>query len=198
MTFMIESGGRSNSGKMKNPERSLSATLANLTRLAFAGLIPVLLFTACAGYRLGSVKPKHLHEVTTIAIPTFKNETLHPQTSVMVTNAVIKRFQQDGTYRIAHSRNADAILKGTLRTVEREQLRSSPTDQLDTTELGVTLQVRYELIDRSSGAILDRGDVSGDTAIFLDPNFQLSERQAVPVAAARMADQLVSRLSEGW
>ena len=161
-------------------------------------LITVLLFSGCAGYRLGSVKPQHLNEVTSIAVPTFKNKTLKPQTSVMVTNAVVKRLQEDGTYRIAHSRNADAILKGTIHTIDHQQLRSSKTDQLQTVELGVTLQVRYELVDRGSGTVLDQGTVSGDTDIFLDPNFQLSERQAVPVAAEEMAGKLVSRLSEGW
>jgi hypothetical protein len=157
-----------------------------------------LLFSGCAGYQLGSVKPQHLAEIQSIAIPTFKNNTLEPRTSVMITNAVIKGFQQDGTYRIAKSHNADAVLKGTFESIERTQLRSSRTDQLETTELGVTIQVTYELVDRRSGKVLDRGSVSGDTEIFLDPNFQLSERQAIPIASEEMATNLVSRLSEGW
>ena len=162
-----------------------------------AAAASLFLLSGCAGYRLGSVKPQHLAGVQTIAVPTFKNQTLEPRSSVMLTNAVIKRFQEDGTYRIARSHSADAVLKGTLATIDRRQLRSAPTDQLDTRELGVTLVVDYELVT-PSGAVLDRGTVTGDTDIFLDPNFQLSERQAIPVAAEEMAGKLVSRLSEGW
>ena len=85
-----------------------------------------------------------------------------------------------------------------LRRYESPKASSVGEHRVDTTELGVTVVVEYELIDRSSGTILDRGSVSGDTDIFLDPNFQLSERQAFPVAAEEMAGKLVSRLSEGW
>ena len=59
----------------------------------------------------GSVKPAYLSAVQSIAVPTFKNQTLEPRIESLVTGTVIKQFQQDGTYRIASEDNADAILK---------------------------------------------------------------------------------------
>ena len=40
--------------------------------------------------------------------------------------------------------------------------------------------------------------MQGSTSVFLDANFQLSERQAIDDASRRMAEELVSRLAEGW
>lgn len=172
-----------------------------MNRLRLLALSPLLLFlvlTGCAGYKLGSVKPEKLSDVQTIAIPTFKNLTLEPRTSVLMTNTVIKQFQEDGTYKIAREDDADAILFGTFRQVDRTQLRAVATDQLQTRELGIRLVVDYVLMDTNTNQPLEQGTVFGSTDIFLDPNFQLSERQAFPVAASEVANQLVSQLSEGW
>ncbi len=56
--------------------------------------------TSCLGYHVGPIKPYYLRDVQTIAVPTFKNETLIPRIEALVTDTVIKQFQQDGTYRI--------------------------------------------------------------------------------------------------
>ena len=53
-------------------------------------------------------------------------------------------------------------------------------------------------VETRSGAVITTGTVEGSTSAFLDPNFQRSESQALDEAAARLADELVSRLSEGW
>lgn len=166
-------------------------------RFIFATFL-LFAFSGCAGYKLGSVKPSSLKHVESIAIPTFKNLTLEPRTSVMITNSVIKRFQEDGTFQIASLDSADAVLQGTFREIERAQLRAVATDQLQTRELGVRLAVDYVLVDTQTNQPLEQGTVYGNTDIFIDPNFQLSERQAFPLAADELAGQLVSQLSEGW
>ena len=55
----------------------------------------------CLGYHIGPVKPNYLSDVHTIAVPTFKNNTLIPRIEALVTGTVIKQFQQDGTFTIA-------------------------------------------------------------------------------------------------
>jgi len=42
------------------------------------------------------------------------------------------------------------------------------------------------------------GSATGTTSIFLDKNFELSERQGLALAAQDAAEQLVSRIAEGW
>ena len=79
---------------------------------AFAPLLLAFLLGGCAGYQLGPATPGYLKNVHAIAVPTFANTTLVPRIEVLVTNTVIKQFQQDGTFRIVNADVADATLKG--------------------------------------------------------------------------------------
>ena len=78
----------------------------------------------CAGYSVGPIQPYYLRSVHSIAVPTFENRTFIPRISVLVTDSVIKQFQQDGTYRIAGDDQADAILKGEITRITRAPARS--------------------------------------------------------------------------
>jgi hypothetical protein len=53
-------------------------------------------------------------------------------------------------------------------------------------------------VETRTGAVLTTGTVEGATSVFLDVNFQRSDYQALDDAAAKLAEELVSRLSEGW
>jgi hypothetical protein len=151
----------------------------------------------CAGYKLGPVKPDALSQVQTIAVPTFRNMTLEPRSSVLVTNEVIDRLQRDGTYQITSTGKADAILKGTISDFARRQLRGSRTNVLRTREMEVQIFIDYVLEDARSHVVLAEGRARGTSHMFLDPNFELSERQALNDAAEEAARDIVSRLSEG-
>ncbi len=152
----------------------------------------------CSGYRLGAAKPLEFENIQSIAVPTFKNLTLEPRVSDLVTDSVIKQFHNDGTYTIGTVESADAILRGTIRRVDRAQLRSARFNTLRSRELRVRITVDYELEEAGTGVTLSRGTVLGDTNMFLDPNFQLTERQAFYDMSKEMAADLVSRLAEGW
>ena len=76
----------------------------------------------CAGYRIGPVQPYYLRSVHN-AVPTFGNKTLLPRIAVLVTDSVIKQFQQDGTYRIAGDDQADATLKGDITRITAPGVR---------------------------------------------------------------------------
>jgi hypothetical protein len=160
------------------------------------GLASIFL-SACAGYRLGPVKPDSLAQVQNIAVPTFRNMTLEPRSSVLVTNEVIDRVQKDGTYQVTSSGKADAILKGTISDFARRQLRGSRTNVLRTREMEVQLFIDYVLEDARTHVVLAEGRARGTTHMFLDPNFELSDRQALNDAAEDAARDLVMRLTEG-
>jgi len=85
----------------------------------FAAALLLLSLGGCFGYHIGPVQPYYLRAVHTIAVPTFENKTLIPRISELVTDSVIKQFQQDGTYRIVDGDQADAILKGVIRRIVR-------------------------------------------------------------------------------
>jgi outer membrane lipopolysaccharide assembly protein LptE/RlpB len=181
------------------------------------------LFGGCAGYQLGDVKPGVYADIQKLHVPPFKNQTLEPRLSSLVTNAVITELQADGTYQVSTRESADAVLVGTIRRIEKRQLRAVRTDTLRSQELSLFLYVEFHLEDPDTGTridgIPDRGDdaagaaaigpdgevtgarqglVIGDTIQFVDPSFQVGERNAFAVVAEDVADKLVSFLANGW
>ena len=166
--------------------------------VGFLVTLSVLLSMAGCGYKLGYVKPAGYQQVRSIYIPTFKNDTLEPRSAVLITNAVIQQLQRDGTYGVGTADRADAVLEATIVDLKRRQARSARFNTLRTSELEFTLVVDYRFRSLRTNEILDEGTIEGETSRFLDPNFQLSERQALPIAAERLAENMVSRLSEGW
>jgi hypothetical protein len=156
-----------------------------------------VVFSSCAGYQLGSSRPAVMEGVRTIAVPVFRNESLIPRSSVLVTNRVIRQFQVDGTYPIVDASRADAILRGTIKPLQRRQLRTEKFNTLRTLEQEIRLVLDYS-VETRSGAVIATGTVEASSSHYLDANFQRSEYQALDDAAARLAEDLVSRLSEGW
>lgn len=169
-----------------------------MKKLLGAALL-LLSLGGCAGYQIGSVQPYSLRNIHKISVPTFENKTLIPRISVLVTDSVIKQFQQDGTYRIVGDDKADAILKGEITRINRAPARSVRGNVLATTEFSLALRVRYSLVQRGSGRIISPPrEVVGTTSFFVGPDITSDERQALPLAAEELAIRLVSQLSEGW
>jgi hypothetical protein len=166
-------------------------------RLFAAAFIGSLL-SGCAGYHIGAVKPFYLRDVKSIAVPTFKNNTLEPRIEVLVTGTVIKQFQQDGTFRITGDENADAILKGEIVRISRAPSRSVRGNVLATVEFALTIRVRYSLVGRDGKTIGPPTEVTGSTSFFVGSDVITDERQALPLATEQVATRLVSQLSEGW
>jgi hypothetical protein len=156
-----------------------------------------LCLSGCLGYHIGPVKPYYLREVHTIAIPTFKNKTLLPRIEVLVTDTVIKQFQQDGTFRIAGGENADATLKAEITRIDRIPARFVRGNVLATEEFAITMHVKYSLLGRN-GEALSSQEVTGGTSFFVGTDVTTDERQALPLATEQLATNLVAQLSEGW
>lgn len=147
---------------------------------------------------MGPATPAYLRQIHSIAVPTFRNETLIPRVDVLVTGTVIKQFQQDGTFRIASEGNADATLKGEILAVGRSPARSVRGNVLATTEFNLALRVRYTLIGRDGRTVAGPAEATGSTSFFVGDDVATDERQALPLAAEGLAIRLVSQLSEGW
>ena len=171
-------------------------TFPAVLRATFAAAV-ALTMSSCTGYRLGADQPAVMEGVTTIAVPVFRNDSSIPRSAVLITNRVVRQFQVDGTYSIVDTSRADVIVRGTVRPVKRQQLRNDKFNVLRTIEQEVRLVLDYS-VETRSGAVLTTGTVEGSTSAFLDSNFQRSESQALEEAASRLAEDLVSRLSEGW
>jgi Lipopolysaccharide-assembly len=174
------------------PGKSLVAALAALT------------LAGCAGYQAGPIKPTPMADVSTIAVQTFRNDTLEPRIEVLLADGVIKQIQQDGTYKIVRENVADAILEGKLEEIERRPTRSVRGNVLLTREYELLVRIRYKVSNRVTGEQILNRTVSGKTSFFVSGTNALAadvnqdERQALPLAIEDAATRLVSQISEGW
>jgi hypothetical protein len=171
------------------------------SRLCFfsAASAALLLLNGCAGYRLGPVVPKTMEGVRSVAVPTFANDTLIPRLEVLAANSVIKQIQQDGTFSVESESTADVIIEGKITKVLRKSARSVRGDVLASREYTLMVGFDYLVTRRSTGEVLDKGTVTGNTSFFVSGNdVNQDERQAIPLALEDAAVRLVSRVSEGW
>ncbi|MFZ0436153.1 MAG: LptE family protein [Chthoniobacterales bacterium] len=166
-------------------------------------MIPLFLSLGGCGYHLGEIKPTPMRRVTTIAVNTFTNKTLLPRVEAQTADAVVKQFQQDGTYRIESADRADAIVEGSIESVQRQPMRVFASNVLQTSEFELTLIVKYRVIDRITGAVLMEGRAVGVTPFFtetdrVNSDLVTNQNMNYPIAAQRMAEKLVSKVAEGW
>jgi hypothetical protein len=182
-------------------------SLLKVLQLVLVGLSVAtpLFLGGCAGYAIGSPKPKLFSEIHTLYVPNFKNDTLHPRMESLLASAVIKQVHQDGTYKIVDERDADAILEGTLVEIDRRPARNVRGNILQAREYTLQVKVVYTLKNRRNGRQLEQRSVVGTSSFFVARGSQSvsadvnqDEAQAIPTAAEEMAVRLVSHLSEGW
>lgn len=168
-----------------------------MIRFFLPAVLIASLLAGC-GYKLGEIRPTPMRSVRTLAVPNFKNKTYEPRIEVLVTDSVIKKLQQDGTYTIVSDESADAILYCTINNIERRPIRSVQNNVLATSEYQLNMEVVFEVTERVTGVVLMKGTVRGRTTFFANNDLQSTERQAIPLAAERLAIDLTTRISEGW
>jgi hypothetical protein len=162
-------------------------------------LLLSLAFTSCTGYQLGGAKPAVLRDVNKITVPMFRNDTLHPRAEALATSAATDAVVRDGTFRIATLDQADAILEGTVRTIDYTPLRSTRLDTLRPEELQNTVTLTWTLKDaRDPSKVLASGSSVGNSRFFVDSNLQTSRNNALPDALERASEAMVSRLANGY
>ena len=121
-----------------------------------------------------------------------------PHIEVLVTDTVIKQFQQDGTFQITNDDKADATLSGEISQIIRYPARSVSGNVLATTEFNLALTVRFSLTARDGKQLVGSNEVTGNTSFFVSSDVTTDERQALPLATEDLSTRLVTQLSEGW
>ena len=164
-------------------------------RLWLTGVLCVLT-GGCAGYQLGPTQALPYHSV---AVLMFKNKTLKPQLEAQVTNAIIKRFQRDGTLRIEYASDADVLLTGQITKYERQELRAVRTDVNTPREYRITIAARIEARMRGTGELIfSPVTIEGRADTFIGTDLQSADEQALPLIADDLAKRVVPLLAERW
>jgi len=175
---------------------SLSATRTALALLVILALGPL---SGCAGYRVGNTSGRNLQGVRSVYVPVARNTSLEPDLQMTVTNAVIRRFNSDGTLEVNQNSNADSELDLVITNVNHTPVRSSTTDILITAQYQLTIQARATYVNRRLGRkIFENVAVTGSTTFFTQSDIQEGERQALPLAADDLANNAVKLITEGW
>src|SRR5207253_3464763 len=99
----------------------------------------------------------------------------------LVTNTVIKQFQQDGTYQIASEDHADAVLKAEISRIARSPARSVRGNVLATTEFNLSMRVKYKVVGKDGKQIGPSGEAAGNTSFFVGNTRTAVEDPQAPV-----------------
>jgi hypothetical protein len=112
---------------------------------ALSFLVFIFLFPSC-GYHLsgyGSNLPPHIR---TISIPVFKNSSSEPNIQRDATDAVRRAFISDSRLKIADTKKADLLMRGTLTDYQLRAIAFNSEDSVE--EYIVRLGVQIEAYDR--------------------------------------------------
>lgn len=167
---------------------------------AFKFLLPcvaALGLAGCAGYQLGPINGVSAGSKS-IEIQPFNNQTLEPRLGDSVTQSLRERMQTDGTYRLAtKGSTGDVVVSGVIRQYNRQALGFLNTDVITPENYRVDVVVHVTAIDRQSGKkILDK-DVRGHTFVHIGDDLASAEREAMPLLAEDLAQNISELLTEG-
>jgi hypothetical protein len=166
---------------------------------ALAVASAVLALSGCAGYRVGDISGRDMQGVRSVYVPVARNASLQPDLDMTVTNAVIRRFNSDGTLTVQQNSAADSELDVTITDVYESAVRSSSSDILVTAEYQLTIKATATYVNRKLGRkIFENSNVVGSTYFFTQADIQEGIRQALPLAAQDLANNTVKLVTEGW
>ena len=166
----------------------------------FLGFLLLTDFSGC-GYNHQAALPENIKTiyVNTVLnkIPVDKISTYHPGLEMSITNALVKRFRQDGNLQVVEHKNADAILETDLILFEQEGLRFTSLESVE--EYRLVMTVNFRLKDAKSGKIfMEEVNFSGDAEYFVSEVRSIGREEAANRASERLARNMVDRVVEDW
>ena len=157
-------------------------------------LVFFLVVLCGCGYQLAG-KSTHLPAgVTSLAIPTFNNQTLEPGIEVPLTQSFLREFMFDGRVKILSSKEADTILDGIIKNFRIRSVSYNESGLVQEYELVVTVDLT---LTKSSGEIVwkenNLTEVRWYRASFGGVINEASKNSAVQELGKFMAERVKSR-----
>ena len=174
----------------------ISPRVRQLFALALAVVASVSVLTGCAGYKLGPTNGA-VAGGRSVTVNFFHNKTQEPRLLEAVNGALRKRIQQDGTLRLDTAGGGDIVVTGEITTFERSGISFNPGDIATVQDYSLRLITRVKATERATGKVVLDKVVTGKTSIRIRQDLVSTERQVVPLAAADLADRVVSLLVDG-
>ena len=159
-------------------------------------LAAAVLLAGCAGYHLGPVNGETAGEKSVEVLP-FNNQTLQPRLGDAVTQALREQLMADGTYHLARS-EGDIVVTGEIKDYTRVGLSYLNSDVLTASNYRVQIVAIVTARDRETGKVLlDKKKVTGYTLVHVGTDLADAERQAMPLLAQDLAQNVTQLLTEG-
>ena len=152
--------------------------------------------TGCAGYQLGPVNGE-VAGAKSIEILPFNNQTLQPRLGDAVTQSLRERLQTDGTYHLDTHGNADVVVTGVITRYQRIPETFLNTDVTTAQSYRINITSHVVARERASGKMLLDKDVSAYTLVSVGPDLASAERQATPLLAQDLAENISELITEG-
>ncbi len=168
--------------------------------LAIVFFVAVIWLNGC-GYTRQTVLPRN---IKTIYVETVKNKldmervfAYQQGLEMDITNAVIRRFQVDGTVKVAKQDTADAILKTDLIAYEQEGLRYDQLEEVKEYRLFIVVKLR--LVDAKTGDLIwEEPNFTGDNEYYVSNVTSLAEQKAAKDVVESLAVNVVDRVVQDW
>jgi len=158
----------------------------------------ILFLAGCTGYHLGPVNPAaRAGGGESIEVLPFNNQTPQPRLGSALTQALREQLQTDGTYRLAGRGPGDIVVTGVITRYHREGLSFLSADVATPQDYRVTITAHVTARVRATGQVLLDKDVKGDTLVHVGGDLADAERQALPLQAQDLAQNIAELLTEG-
>jgi len=165
-----------------------------------ASLLPVCLLAlglaGCAGYKLGPTGGA-VAGARSVQINFFQNEAPEPRLTTAVNQALRKRLQQDGTYRLDTHGEGDVLINGVITRYDRSAVTYQPGDIITVRDYALIINAKVTITERGSGRTLLNRMVTGKTTVRIVTDMASTERQALPLLADDLAKNITSLLVDG-
>ncbi len=114
-------------------------------------VLSAVLIGGC-GYQLGGMYPRNVNSVAVIMFTRQKN-VYRRELEIRLTEAVVKRIQQDTPYKISTRDRADTVLTGTIEKIHQQVLNTNP-DTGEPRMLELTITVSFTWKNQRTGKII--------------------------------------------
>lgn len=152
------------------------------------------------GYVVGNPFPQ---QIRSVHVPTFRNDTYRRGYELLLTEAVQKQIQLRTPFRLARADEADTVLTGQIRTLNKRLTNQTRQDDPRELELQFGVEVRWQ--NARTGELLGQQmiPVSAATAHILTsatftPETGQSLATATQEAVDQVARQVVGLMESPW
>lgn len=145
------------------------------------------------GYNVG---PAHNSQIRTVKIPIFQNTTFDRDVEFPLTEAVVKRIQTSTPWKIQQQGNADAELRGTIRSEVKSIIVQNELNEVRSGEYSMLVEIRFlecqtgcDLLASCTGAMATPADLPNNDPLS-PPSRQAVAKPILLRAHARFAPEL--------